>query len=58
MFKTNGVKCNAQSSGSATNPHEEFKRRKTTLHFFFARNAKFSNSDQLFTDDNFCFFVD
>ena len=29
------------------------KKRNTTL-YFCARNAKFSYSDQLFTDDNLC----
>ena len=36
----------AQWTGSATNPQEEFKMRKMTLQFG-ARNAKFSNNDQL-----------
>ena len=40
-------------TGSATNPHEELKMRKTTL-YFCARNAKFSNSDQMYPVDNFC----
>ena len=42
----------AQWTGSETNPKEDFKMRKTTLQFG-ARNAKFSNNDQLQTDDHF-----
>ena len=47
------VLWHAESTGSATKPHEEFKMRKMTLHFC-GRNAKFYNSYQLFTDDNIC----
>ena len=37
----------------ATNPNEDFKMRKMTLQFC-ARNAQFSDNDQLQTDDNIC----
>ena len=40
------AETNAQSTASATNPHEEFKMRKTTLQFN-ARNDWFSDNDQL-----------
>ena len=46
---TNTVIYIAQSTGSATNPHEEFKMRKTTLQFF-TRNSKFSKGDQFVVD--------